>query len=106
MQTTGITDAKYGLKNDDFKQVIGVINLNHIENWNEIKKSSQWVNVYFQVQRDNKNVKHFSYNFITNNKSDLLNFKLKLADTNNKLIEFAQDEKKIAILNFMIEFLT
>ena len=29
--TTELTDAKYGLINDDFKQVIGVINLNQIE---------------------------------------------------------------------------
>ena len=105
METTGLTDAKYGLINDDFKQVIGMINLNQIENWNEIKKSSRWINVNFQPKRDNKNVSHFSYNFITNNKDDLLNFKLKLVNTDNKLIEFAQGEKKIPKLNFMIEFL-
>ena len=104
LQTTGLTDAKYGLINDGFKQVIGVINLNQTENWNEIKKSSQWVNVNFQPQRNNKNARHFPYNFITNNKDDLLNFKLKLVDTDNKLIEFAQGEKKFPILNFMIEF--
>ena len=105
LQTTGLTDAKYGLINDDFKQVIGVINLNQRENWNEIKKSSRWVNDNFQPQRDNKNARHFSYNFITNSKDNLLNFKLKLADTDKKLIEFVQCEKKFPILNFLIEFL-
>ena len=102
LQTTGLTDAEYGLINDDFKQVIGVINLNQIENRNGIKKSLRWVNVNFWPQCDNK---HFSYNFITNNKDNLLNFKLKLVDTDNKLIEFMQGEKKFPILKFMIEFL-
>ena len=105
LQSAGLTDTKYGLINDGFKQVIGVMNLNQIEIWNEIEKSSRRVNVNFQPQRDNKNARHFFYNFITNNKDDQLNFKLKLVDTDNKLIEFAQGEKKIPILNFMIEFL-
>ena len=98
LQTTGISDAKYGLINDDFKQAIGVINLNQLDNWKQIKKSSRWVNVNFQSQQDNKNVKHFF-------KGDLLNFTLNLVDTDNKLIEFADGEKKFPILNFMIEFL-
>ena len=90
LETTGLTD---GLIND-FKQVIGLINLNQIENLNKIKKSWRWVNLNSQPQRDNKNARHFSYNFITNNKDDLLNFKSKLVDTENKLIEFVQGEKK------------
>ena len=84
LQTTGLSDAKYGLINDKHKQTIGVINLNQIENWNEIKKSSRWVNINFQSQKDNKNTSHFSYNLVTNNKEDLLNFRPKLVDTGNK----------------------
>ena len=105
LQTTGLSDAKYGLINDKHKQTIGVINLNQIENWNEIKKSSRWVNINFQSQKDNKNTSHFSYNLVTNNKEDLLNFRPKLVDTGNKEIEFANREKKFPIINFMIELL-
>ena len=39
--TNGLIDAKYGLINGKLYQTIGVINLNEIINWNEIKKSSQ-----------------------------------------------------------------
>ena len=105
LQTTGISEAKYGLIDDEFKQVKGVINLNQIEKWDEIKKSSRWVNVNFQSQQDNKNAKHFSYNFVKNNKGDLLNFTLKFVDTGNKIIEFAEGKKKFPIINFMTEFL-
>ena len=31
-------DAKYGLINRKLYQTIGIINLNEIKNWNEIKK--------------------------------------------------------------------
>ena len=102
LQTTGLSDAKYGLLNDKHKQIIGVLNLNQIENWIEIEKSSRRVNVNFQSQKDNKNTSHIPYNFITNNKED---FRLKLVDVDNKEIEFANSEKKFPIVNFMIEFL-
>ena len=57
--TSGLTDAKYGLINRKLYQTIG-----EIKNWNEIKKSSRWVNVKFQAQSDKRDAKHFSYNFV------------------------------------------
>ena len=50
----GLSDAKYGLVNDDYKQVIGVINLDEIEKWENIKRSSRWVNVNFESQVENR----------------------------------------------------
>ena len=82
--------------------MIGVINLNEIQNWSETKKISRWVNVTFEEQTDNRNTSHPSFNFTTNNKEDLLNFTL---NTDNKLIEFANGEKKFPITDFIIEFL-
>ena len=35
----GLMDAKYGFINRKLYQTVGVINLNEIKNWNEIKKS-------------------------------------------------------------------
>ena len=49
----GLMDAKYGLTNGKLYQTIGVINLNEIKNWNELKKFSLWVNVNFQAQGNN-----------------------------------------------------
>ena len=53
----GLMDAKYRLINRKLYQIIGVINLNEIKHWKEIKKSSRWVNVNFQAQGDNRDVK-------------------------------------------------
>ena len=60
LQTVGLSDAKFGLINDKYKQTFGVINLNKIENWSKIKKTSRWASVNFQKQSDNKNTSHFS----------------------------------------------
>ena len=102
--TTGLADAKYGFINDTMYQVIGTINLNKREKWNEIKNSSGRVNVNFQVQRGNRQIKHFSYEFLTKNRGDLLNFNLRL-DLDNKDIKFIEGEQKFPILNFLIELL-
>ena len=65
--TTGIHNAKYSLVNRILYQVIGVINLNKIKNWEELKKSSRWVNLNFQSHSNNREAKYFSYNFKTKN---------------------------------------
>ena len=79
--------------------------MNKIKNWNEIKKSSRWINIKLQAQGDNRNAKHVSYNFITNYTGDMLNFMLKLIDNENKEIQFEDKEKKFPIVNFLPEFL-
>ena len=39
--TNGLSDAKYSLINDKLQQVIGIIIVNKIEKWEEIKKIIQ-----------------------------------------------------------------
>ena len=98
-------DAQYSFINGKLYQTIGIINLNKIKNWNEIKKYSQWVNVNFQVQGYNRDAKHFLYNFITKNTGEVLNFMLKLIDDENKEIKFEDKEKKLPIVNFLLGLL-
>ena len=105
LQATGLKFANYALLNDEYKQIIGIANLKQIENWNALKESSKWVDVTFQEQIENKNTLYPSFSFISNNKKDALGFSLKFVDSNNKIIKFADDEKKFPILEFIIEFL-
>ena len=72
LQTTGLKSAKYALLNDEYRQIIGIVNLNQIENWNALKQDSKWVCIIFQEQIENKNTLHPSFSFITNNKEDLV----------------------------------
>ena len=105
LQTTGLKPAKYALLNKEYEQIIGSANLNQIENWHTLKQRSQWVNITFQGQIENKNTEHPLFSFISNNKEDVLCFSLKLVDSNSKIITFADGEKKFPILEFLIEFL-
>ena len=105
MQTTGLKTAKYALLNNEYKQIIGIANLNQIENWDTSKQSSKWIDITFQKQTENKNNLHPSFSFVSKNKEDVLNFPLKLVDSNNKIIKFAYGEEKFPILEFVIEFL-
>ena len=104
LQTTGLKSPKCALLNDEYKQIIGIVNLKQIENWDALSGSSKWVDITFQEQIENKNALHPSFSFISNNKKDVLGFSLKLVDSNNKIIKFADGEKKFQILEFIIEF--
>ena len=79
LQTTGLKSAKYALLNEEYKQIIGIANLNQIENWHTLKQSSKWVDITFQEQIENKNTEHPSFSFISNNKEDVLGFRLSLS---------------------------
>ena len=45
------------------------------------KNSSCWVNVSFQSFEENRRARHFSYNFLTKNKGNLINFTVNLIDS-------------------------
>ena len=38
LQTAGLSSVNYALMNDKYKQMIGIINLNEIQNWSKMKK--------------------------------------------------------------------
>ena len=104
LQTTGLKSAKYALLNGEYKQIMGIVNLKQIENWDTVKQSSKWVDITFEEQIENKNTSHPSFSFISNNKEDALSFSLKLVGSDNKLIKFVEGEKKFPILEFIMEF--
>ena len=105
LQTTGLKSAKCSLLNEKNKQIVGIANLNQIENWNTLKQNSKWVDITFQEQIENKNTEHTLFSFISNKKEDVLGFLLKLVDSNSKIVKFADGERKFPILEFFIEFL-
>ena len=41
LQTTGLKSEKYALLKDKYKQIIGIVNLKQIENWDTLKQSSK-----------------------------------------------------------------
>ena len=97
MTPGGLANAKHLLINGKFYQTIGVVNLSEIENLDEIRKSSRWVNAEFQSQGGNREAKHFTYNFMTKNTGEELNSSIRLIEDKNRNIEFQTREKKNSI---------
>ena len=83
----------------ELNNILGVINLNKIENWEYVKEKSLWVNINYNSLEEIKSTEHFCFPFKTLSLNDLFSFTIYLIDGNNKLIEFTNDENKISILN-------
>ena len=102
----GLNDGKKIFINNTLETGIGVCYLTEIENWKVIKGQSKKVQVVFgDSEQFGGETKHFAFNFITNNISDLLKFTIILVDDKKKLIKFKEGEEDIPIINFDIEIL-
>ena len=80
--------------------LLSIIDLNKIDNWEEIKGQSTWINVSFKDQNNNS---HICFPFATKSLNDLVCFSIYLIDDNNKELNFTSGETKISILNFQID---
>ena len=82
--------------------MIGIINLDKVNNWDYIKETSLQANVNFNEPKQINNIDHLSFSFKTLS-LNMLGFSINLTDDDNKMIEFNRGETKISILNFKIE---
>ena len=83
--------------------IIGVIDLNKIPNWKEIKGQSVWTNIQFKNRKEINQSSHLCFPFITKSFNDLTSFSIYLQDISNEKINFESNEKKVSIFNFQIE---
>ena len=72
--------VKKALINGKIVSILGVIDLDKINEWNKIRRKSVWINANFEDIKD-KNSEHISFSFETKNLSDLLSFILYLIDS-------------------------
>ena len=98
-----LNDAKVVPINGKISNILGVTNLNKIENWEYIKEKLLWVNVSFNSLEEVKSAGNFCFPFKTTSLSYLLSFSIYLIDDDNKPIEFVSSENKISILHFKID---
>ena len=102
----GLNDARKIFINDSLETGIGVCYLTEVKNWKLIKGQSKRVQVVFDdTEKFAGQSKHFAFNFITKNISDILRFTITLVDSTKKLIKFKDGEENIPIINFDIEIL-
>ena len=85
--------------------MLGITDLKKINNSEEMKGQSIWINATLVVQREINNSRHMCFHFTTKTLNDLLSFSIYLLDDNNNGITFPDGEKEISILNFKIDVL-
>ena len=88
-----LNNVKKALINSKIYGLIGITDLKKINDWEEIKGRSLWINVTFEEQKEINNSKHLCFPFMTRTLSDLLNFSINLVNDNNKQIVFEGNEK-------------
>ena len=89
-----LNDAKKCLINSKIYGLLGIIDLKKINNWEEIKGQSLWINAKLEEQKEINNRRHLCLWFSTLSLKDLLNFSVILLDDNNKEIEFKANKQK------------
>ena len=89
-----LSGVKKSILNKKLFDILAVIDLNKINNWNNIKGQSIWTNAAFKDHKEINNNNHLCFPFITRSFSDLTSFSIFLQDDSNKKIEFKSGEKK------------
>ena len=75
--------------------IIGVIDLNKIPNWKEIKGQSVWTNIQFKNHKEINQSSHLCFPFITKSFNNLTSFSIYVQDSSNEKIKFEANEKKV-----------
>ena len=60
-----LNDVKKFLINSKIYGLLGIIDLKKINNWNEIKGQSLWINATLEEQREINNSRHLRFPFMT-----------------------------------------
>ena len=89
-----LIDTKIAIINGKICNILGIIKLNKINNWEYSKGKSLLVNVNFDRAHQINNSEHIYFSFMTSSLNGLLDFSINLNDDDNKAIEFNSGEKK------------
>ena len=95
-----LNGVKKAQLNGNIHSLMAIIDIDKIDNWNEIKGQSVWINAAFKDQKEINNNSHICFPFVTKSLNDLVSFSIYLIDDDNKELTFKTGEKKISILNF------
>ena len=85
--------------------MLGIINLNEIKQWNEMKGKSLYVNAKIDDSHYMETAKHFGFSFKTSFPTEFLEFTCDLLDDKAEKIKFADCEEKVPIIDLRIDIL-
>ena len=79
-----LSGVKMSILNKKLFDILTVIDLNEINNWNDIKGQSIWTNAAFKDHKEINNNNQLCFPFITKSFSDLADFSIFLQGDSNK----------------------
>ena len=79
-----LNSAKKTLINGKIYDILGIVNLREIKNWETIKQNSIYVNVKFDGIHYMENAKHYGFKFKTTFPTEVLEFTCEFIDDKNK----------------------
>ena len=100
-----LSSAKNALINNKIYYLLGIINLNEIKQWNEMKGKSLYVNAKIDDSHYMETVKHFGFGFKTSFPTEFLEFTCDFLDDKAEKIVFADGEEKVPIIDLIINIL-
>ena len=100
-----LVSAKKALINDKIYYLLGIINLNEIKQWNEMKGKSLYVNAKIDDSHYMETAKHFGFAFKTSFPTEFLEFTCDFLKMTKPKKEFADGEEKVPIFDLIINLL-
>ena len=99
-----LSNVNTALINKNLRETLGVCYLHEIKDWNIIKGQWKRSQAKFTDSEELTYSSHIAFAFTTKNVSDLLNFSITLLNSSGN-ITFPKTEKKIPIVNFIIQII-
>ena len=91
---TGLNDCKKGDVNGKQEDLLAIIHIENIPNWNQLKSTSSWVNIDLTDYLETQSAANISFNFITSFIYDISKFDITFQTGNGEAIIFNKEEKK------------
>ena len=104
LSCTGLNDCKHSNRYGD--NVLAIIHLESISNWEQIGKTSCWVNINLVGSQDAKEAGNIAFGFFTRSALDISKFKVELRNDKREFLVFSSEGKKVPQINFVTDAVT
>ena len=98
-----LNSSKKALINGKIYDILGIVSLREVKNWETIKQNSIYVNVKFDDTHYMENAKHYGFKFKTTFPTEFLEFTCEFLDDKAEKIKFADNEEKVPIIDLQID---
>ena len=92
---TGLNNCKKGHLNGKQEDILAIIHIENISNWNRLKSTSSWVNIDLTDYLEIQSAGNISFNFIASSIYDISKFVITFKNGKGEAIIFNKKEKKI-----------